>query len=135
MKSNKRDKCLLLYFFFFAQKTDLHFQQPGRQTFHNEDVLVSFTSLCSCWRNSKLFVRDRSGERKEDSGQTFFFSFFPAKTIRLTSQMSHFPLGAPPCISASTSLLTHVATTQTISAFIGLNIRLIFICHEYDAEL
>lgn len=75
-KQQKTQTFFFLLFFFLAQKTDLHFQQPGRQTFCNEDILVSFTSLCSCWRNSKLFVRDRSRERRENSGQTFFSFFF-----------------------------------------------------------
>lgn len=59
---------------------------------------------------------------------------FPAKTVRLKSQRSRFTLGAPPCISACTSVLTHVAAHQPASRVIGTYIRLIFICHECDAE-
>lgn len=43
-------------------------------------------------------------------------------------------LGALPCTGAHTSMHTHVAMLQSITHFIGTQIQLVFIYHEYHAE-
>lgn len=121
MRSNERQKHFFLHSVGLRESTTLV------ATRTSPFILVF---LLAIFKN--VWMRYEPEEREEEREEPT--DGFPAETVRLKSQRSHFTLTALPCISADTSVLTHVATHQPISYLIGTYTRPIFICHEYDAE-